>query len=173
MIPADYNEFSKNEDIDLQTFDEQLKILSEQVSYLPENGTKVGEHEGAHFYTIGQRQGLGIGGLKEPPFVIDTDVDKNIVYIGEGKQHPGLYRKGLFIKSQELHWVRPDLKILPGNSIKILSRIRYRQALQKATLHMKETGAYLIFNEDQRGITSGQFAAFYIDDELIGSGVIF
>ena len=172
-ISADYNKFSKYEDIVQLTFDEQLKILSEPFSYLPENGTKVGEHTGAHFYTIGQRQGLGIGGLKEPPFVIGTDVDKNIVYIGEGKQHPGLFRKGLFISKSEIHWVRPDLKVSSGDSIKILSRIRYRQALQKATFYMRSEGAYLIFDEDQRGITSGQFAAFYIEDELIGSGVIF
>ncbi|MCD4792426.1 MAG: tRNA 2-thiouridine(34) synthase MnmA [Bacteroidales bacterium] len=171
-IPTDYNKFSKYENIDMLSFDEQLKILSEPFSYFPESGIKAGEHNGAHFYTIGQRQGLGIGGLKEPPFVIGTDVVKNIVYIGEGKQHPGLFRKGLFISKNEIHWVRPDLEVSPGDSIKILSRIRYRQALQKATLFMRPEGAYLIFDEDQRGITSGQFAAFYIEDELIGSGVI-
>lgn len=152
--------------------DDLLDAYSEVIRYSPHDGIKVGEHKGAHFYTIGQRQGLGIGGLKEPPFVLSIDVDENIVYIGEGKDHRGLFRKGLFIANEELHWIRPDLQVKTGDSLNILSRIRYRQALQKATVHMKETGAYLIFEEEQRGITAGQFAAFYLDDELIGSGVI-
>lgn len=155
-----------NAEIDL------LKHQSRPYIYKPEDGEKVGEHDGAHFFTIGQRKGLGIGGMKQPPFVIETDTINNIIYIGEGKKHPGLFRKGLFISKEELHWIRPDLELKTGEVLETDARIRYRQPLQKAKLHMKTNAAYLIFDEKQRGITSGQFAAFYIGDELIGSGVI-
>lgn len=164
----DYNlpepEGNKEEDL--------LAYWSRGYHYKPADGKVIGKHQGAHFFTIGQRKGLGIGGMKEPPFVLATDTVKNILYIGEGKNHPGLYRKGLFMSKEELHWIRPDLEPAVGETVKILSRIRYRQPLQKAVLYMKEAGAFLIFEEDQRGITSGQFAAFYLEDELIGSGVI-
>ncbi|NOZ36401.1 MAG: tRNA 2-thiouridine(34) synthase MnmA [Chlorobi bacterium] len=172
LIPKDYSEFFKTANYQELRFSEQLKLLAEPYNYSPEDGKIIGRHQGAHFYTIGQRRGLGVGGLKEPPFVLDIDVEKNIVYIGEGKQHPGLYRKGLFIKKDEIHWVRPDLEIYPGKKLKISARIRYRQPLQDAVLYMQQEGAYIIFQNEQRGITSGQFAAFYIGDELIGSGVI-
>ena len=152
--------------------EELLKHYSRSYNYKPENGKVVSEHTGAHFFTIGQRKGLGIGGMKQPPFVIETDTINNIVYIGEGKKHPGLFRKGLFIHKEELHWIRPDLELSVDEILHTDSRIRYRQPLQKAKLFMKKNGAYLIFDKPQRGITSGQFAAFYIDDELIGSGVI-
>ena len=172
LISKDYKEFNKTENYKDLPFNEQLRLLSEPYYYKPENGIKIGKHQGAHFYTIGQRRGLGVGGLKEPPFVLDIDVEKNIVYIGEGKQHPGLYRKGLFIANDEIHWVRPDLKVFPDNALKISARIRYRQPLQDATLYSQKEGIYLVFDQAQRGITSGQFAAFYLNDELIGSGVI-
>jgi len=172
LIPKDYSEFSKTENYQFLSLNEQLTLLSEPYVYKTEIGKVVGKHQGAHFYTIGQRKGLGIGGLKEPPFVLDIDVEKNIVYIGEGKQHPGLYRKGLFIANDEIHWVRQDLTVPVNSSIKISARIRYRQPLQNAELYMQDDGIYLVFEEAQRGITSGQFAAFYIEDELIGSGVI-
>jgi len=172
LIPNELSEFQKTNGYENLEFAEQLKLLSQPYIYYPENGKIVGQHEGAHFYTIGQRRGLGVGGLKEPPFVLDIDVEKNIVYIGEGKQHPGLFRKALFISKQEIHWVRPDLKVEIGKSIYISVRIRYRQPLQKAELYMQKDGIYLVFEQAQRGITSGQFAAFYLDDELIGSGVI-
>ena len=151
---------------------DDLTQISKAFTYNSSEGKKVGEHIGAHFFTIGQRKGLGIGGMKEPPFVIATDIKKNIVYIGEGKQHPGLFRKALFMKKDEIHWIRPDLELSPGDDINILSRIRYRQELQKAKAYMKEEGMYIVFDEKQRGITSGQFAALYIEDELIASGVI-
>ncbi len=172
LIPSDYKEFDKITDYQNLPLPEQLKLLSEPYFYNPEAGKIVGKHQGAHFYTIGQRRGLGVGGLKEPPFVLAVDVEKNIVYIGEGKQHPGLFRKALFISKDEVHWVRPDLKVESGKSLRISARIRYRQPLQDAILYMKEEGIYLVFEQKQRGITSGQFAAFYIADELIGSGVI-
>ncbi len=172
LIPKDYSEFKKTEKYLRLNRKEQLKLLSKPYFYSSEAGKTVGKHHGAHFFTIGQRKGLGVGGLKEPAFVLDIDVKKNIVYIGEGKQHPGLYRKTLFIKKGEEHWVRPDLKIPEGDSLDIFVRIRYRQALQKAVLYAEKEGIYIVFENSQRGITPGQFAAFYLGDELIGSGVI-
>lgn len=140
--------------------------------YRPENGAVVGEHNGAHFYTIGQRKGLGVGGKLEPLFVIAIDVTKNVVYVGMGDDHPGLYRRGLFIKADEMHWVRPDLKLMQDKSAEYMVRIRYRQPLQKATARCTEKGLYITFEQMQRGITAGQFAALYLGDELVGSGVI-
>ena len=134
--------------------------------------SKVGEHQGAQFYTIGQRKGLNVGGKAEPLFVIATDINENIVYVGMGQNHPGLFRKALFINSNEVHWVRPDLKLSIGQHIELMVRIRYRQPLQKATLYSKDEGIYIAFNEPQRGITAGQFASWYDGEELIGSGVI-
>ncbi len=172
LIPDNHPEFNKTDKFEALKLPEQLKLLSEPYNYKPEDGKIIGKHQGAHFYTIGQRRGLGVGGLNEPPFVIDIDVEKNIVYIGEGKQHLGLFRKALFISKEEMHWIRPDLEVFPNKSLKISARIRYRQALQEAILYVQEEGAYIVFEEAQRGITSGQFAAFYLGDELIGSGVI-
>ena len=172
LIPNEHIEFRKTKNADKLELNEKLKLLSEPYFYKPEDGKIVKKHLGAHFYTIGQRRGLGVGGLQEPPFVLDIDVNKNIVYIGEGKQHPGLFRKALFIKKNEAHWVRPDLEVAKNKVLKISARIRYRQQLQNASLYMQEEGIYLVFEEEQRGITSGQFAAFYLEDELIGSGVI-
>ncbi|MCT4664915.1 MAG: tRNA 2-thiouridine(34) synthase MnmA [Flavobacteriales bacterium] len=134
---------------------------------------KIGKHSGAHFYTIGQRKGLGIGGKVEPIFVIATDTQKNIVYVGEGKNHPGLFRNGLKIQESEIHWVRPDMQLKEGESKEFLVRIRYRQELEKCTLYLNNKNLYLIFDRPQRGIAKGQFAAWYLKDELIGSGVIF
>lgn len=149
-----------------------LISLSKPLTYRHTDGKVVGEHQGAHFYTIGQRKGLNVGGKAEPLFVIATDIENNIVYVGMGQSHPGLYRMGLYMNSREVHWVRPDLKTKPGETLSVLARIRYRQPLQKATLHHTDNGYYLIFETPQRGITAGQFAAWYVEDELIGSGVI-
>ena len=140
--------------------------------YKPWNGKVIGEHNGAHFYTIGQRKGLNIGGYEKPLFVLATDVVRNIIYVGEGQDHPGLFRQGLFIPSADLHWVRPDFLMADGEDREFLIRIRYRQPLEKGRIIMTPLGAYILFDEQQRGITSGQFAAWYLDDELIGSGVI-
>ncbi len=135
---------------------------------------KVGEHDGAHFYTIGQRKGLGVGGHVEPLFVIGTDVERNIVYVGEGDGHPGLWRGELSILEQDIHWVRPDLAVAPGESRRFSFRIRYRQPLQGGVLHHlpQGGGARIVFDNPQRGVTPGQFAAFYDGEELVGSGVI-
>lgn len=146
--------------------------LSQPWQYQPEDGILIGTHNGAHFYTIGQRKGLNIGGKKEPLFIIGTDTMRNIIYTGEGKSHPGLYRKGLSISSSAMHWVRPDLQLKQGDSKRFSIRIRYRQSLQKGTLHIMKEASYIVFDKPQRGITSGQFAAWYEGDEVIGSGVI-
>lgn len=155
-----------------EALNEKLKILSTPYAYGPKDGKVVGKHQGAHFLTIGQRKGLNIGGMAKPLFVISTDVENNIVYTGQGEDHPGLYRQALFICNEDIHWVRPDQALQPGDSSDYLVRIRYRQPLQKATLHVFSEGLYIYFEKPQRGITPGQFAAWYAGDELTGSGVI-
>ncbi|HOZ15810.1 MAG TPA: tRNA 2-thiouridine(34) synthase MnmA [Tenuifilaceae bacterium] len=165
-ITAEYYNSIKNSD------ESDLDSLSKPFVYNKSIGKKVGEHQGAQFYTIGQRKGLNVGGKAEPLFVISTDIQENIVYVGMGQNHPGLFRKALFINSNEVHWVRPDLKLSIGQHIELMVRIRYRQPLQKATLYSKDEGIYIVFNEPQRGITAGQFASWYDGEELIGSGVI-
>ena len=135
-------------------------------------GRIVGTHEGAQFYTIGQRKGLGIGGHAEPVFVIATDTEANRVYVGEGHNHKGLSRFCLRVAPEEIHWIRTDLAMVPGEIRRYRVRIRYRQPLQGATLLMRESGLYILFDKPQRGISPGQFAVWYQDDEMLGSGVI-
>ena len=149
-----------------------LSLLCQAFDFGKIEGNKVGEHNGAPFFTIGQRKGLNVGGTKEPLYVLATDTENNIVYVGEGQNHPGLYRKGLFISRPDMHWIRNDLQMETGEERTMYFRIRYRQPLQKGRLIMKEQGAYILFDEPQRGITPGQFAAWYVDGELLGSGVI-
>jgi tRNA-specific 2-thiouridylase len=149
-----------------------LSALTDPYKYEPSSGITIGAHSGAHFFTIGQRKGMNVGGHKEALFVISIDVEKNIVYVGEGQNHPGLNRKGLFIRKDEIHWTRPDLKMNEGEYMDFQVRIRYRQALQSARLYYRENGMYIIFDIPQRGIAPGQFAAWYTADEVIGSGVI-
>lgn len=138
----------------------------------PELGKKVGTHNGAHFFTIGQRRGINVGGNPLPLFVLGIDVNKNIVYVGQGHEHPLLLRKGLFIKSSEIHWIRTDLKMQTNEERTYLVRVRYRQPLQEAILLQKEEGLYIRFKAPQRAIAPGQFAAWYDADNLLGSGVI-
>ena len=152
--------------------EEELAYLSRQINYNTNDGKIVGKHQGAHYFTKGQRKGLAVGGTPEPLFVIDTDVEDNVIYTGQGKNHPGLLKKALFITNEELHWIRKDLSIGINETMEVLARIRYRQPLQNATLHKVEHGLYIEFEEFQSAITEGQFAAWYINDELIGSGVI-
>ena len=136
-------------------------------------GKIVGRHEGAQFYTIGQRKGLNIGGHKDSIFVISTDIEKNIIYVGEGHTHPGLSRLCLRVAPDELHWIRPDLEMAVGETRRSCVRIRYRQPLHDATLLRREDGMYILYDSAQRGITAGQFAVWYAPDgEMIGSGVI-
>jgi tRNA-specific 2-thiouridylase len=144
--------------------------LAEKFVYTPEDGNVVGTHNGAHFFTVGQRKGLAVGGTKEPLFVLATDVQKNSIYVGEGKDHPGLYRTALWIDQADVHWIRPDLET--DQPMKVAARIRYRQPLATATLHPTAAGMYLVFDAPQSAIAAGQFAAWYLDNELIGSGVI-
>lgn len=146
--------------------------LAAPYRYTPGDGVKAGEHDGAHFFTIGQRKGLGVGGKKEPLFVIGTDVERNIVYVGQGQEHPGLFRRALRILPGEMHWISPDRTLEAGGSAPYAMRIRYRQPLQAGVLHVTPEGAYIVFEKPQRGVTPGQFAAWYSGDELVGSGVI-
>jgi tRNA-specific 2-thiouridylase len=157
---------------DNDTPDDVLATFTEPVKYTAASGEIIGIHNGAHFFTIGQRKGMNVGGHKEALFVIGTDVTENIVYVGEGQTHPGLNRKGLFIRNDEAHWIRTDLKMNEGESRDYMLRIRYRQPLQKARLFCRENGIYVIFETLQRGVAPGQFAAWYEGDEVIGSGVI-
>ena len=135
-------------------------------------GKIVGKHDGAQFYTIGQRKGLNIGGHKDSVFVIETDIPNNIIYVGEGHTHKGLSRSCLRVAPDEIHWIRPDLAMTEGEIRRYRVRIRYRQPLQDATVIMRENGLYILFDTPQRGITPGQFAVWYDGDEMIGSGVI-
>jgi len=149
-----------------------LEYYSKDPTYKKEDGSVVGAHQGAHYFTKGQRKGLHVGGTKEPLFVIETDVTENIIYAGEGKAHPGLFRSTLFVKEDELHWVRKDLALDTRQRLKVLARIRYRQELQEAVLYKSEKGLYVDFKNPQSAIQEGQFVAWYLADELIGSGVI-
>jgi tRNA-specific 2-thiouridylase len=150
----------------------KLEALAAPFRYTEKDGKIVGKHNGAHFYTVGQRKGLNVGGMKEPLFVIGTDVERNIIYTGQGDRHPGLYRKALFVAAADIHWIRPDCEMPAGEERRMKVRIRYRQPLQDAVLFRMPEGIYVLFDEPQRGITPGQFAAWYANDELIGSGVI-
>ena len=161
------NDFYMNES-DSKTFVSE----SQKRKYSASDGRIIGVHQGAHFFTVGQRKGLAVGGTPEPLFVIDTDVDENIVYVGQGKEHPGLVRKALKVKVEDIHWVRTDLKILKGEELEVMARIRYRQPLQDAKLILKKEGLYVVFNKNQKAITSGQFVVWYLENELVGSGVI-
>jgi tRNA-specific 2-thiouridylase len=152
--------------------DEALQQITDPIEFDHLNGKIIGEHNGAHFYTIGQRKGMNIGGHKEPLFVIGTDVAKNIIYTGEGHSHPGLNRKGLFIRNEEIHWIRTDKEMKSGEYNDFSVRIRYRQPLQDARVYCRSKGYYVIFKNLQRGIAPGQFCAWYDGEELMGSGVI-
>ena len=159
--------------IDFETKYEELVYNSKKINYTPQIADKaVGKHQGAHYFTTGQRKGLNVGGTKEALFIIGTNVETNEIYTGQGANHPGLYRKTLFISNDELHWIREDLKLEIGEKVVYEVRIRYRQELQNATLYQFENGLFIDFEKPQSAITEGQFAAWYLDNELIGSGVI-
>jgi tRNA-specific 2-thiouridylase len=154
------------------SLEEALSLEAAAINYTPEMGKVVGKHQGAHYFTTGQRKGLNVGGTPEALFVIATNVDTNTIYTGQGSQHPGLFKKALFVDASEIHWVREDLAIKNGETMSVMARIRYRQPLQSATLHQFENGMYVAFDEPQSAITEGQFVAWYLDEELVGSGVI-
>lgn len=151
---------------------EKLDFYTKKYHYQKTQGKEVGLHQGAHYFTKGQRKGLGVGGTPKPLFVLDTDVEENIIYTGQGEDHPGLWRRGLQVSPDEIHWVREDERLKPGETRKVKARIRYRQPLQEAEIHQTETDLFVIFDKPQKAITEGQFVAWYEEDELLGSGVI-
>ena len=152
--------------------EEELDFFATKYQYNKQDGIVVGKHQGAHYFTKGQRKGLAVGGTKEPLFVIDTDVQENIIYVGEGKHHKGLYRNVLFVSNEEEHWIREDLKLKNYQSLDVEARIRYRQPLEKAILHKVHNGIFVEFQNPQSAIQEGQFVAWYKNEELLGSGVI-
>ena len=166
---------SVKQEIDLnevKSKEKQLELLSSPFSFSSDDGEEIGEHHGAYYYTVGQRKGLNIGGFSEPLFVLETDVSKNLIYVGMGESHPALYKKALFVKSNEIHWIREDLKINENETMNVEFRIRYRQPLQSGTIYRFKKGLYILFDKPISSVTSGQFVSWYIDDELIGSGTI-
>jgi len=152
--------------------EQELLFDTRKIDYKPEMGKVVGKHQGAHYFTTGQRKGLNVGGTTDPLFIIATDVVTNTIYTGLGSQHPGLFKKALFVEKSELHWIRPDLALANGETMEVKARIRYRQPLQKAIVYQFEAGMYIAFDAPQSAITEGQFVAWYLEDELVGSGVI-
>nr|WP_294926291.1 tRNA 2-thiouridine(34) synthase MnmA [uncultured Flavobacterium sp.] len=154
------------------SLEDQLKLESQKPNYIPTMGKVVGKHQGAHYFTIGQRKGLNVGGTTDPLFIIATNVETNTIYTGLTNNHPGLFKKALFIEKSEVHWIRNDMALKVGETMEVMARIRYRQPLQKAALHQFEEGMYVRFDEPQSAITEGQFVAWYLENELVGSGVI-
>lgn len=171
QIPSDFEVYQKA----IPTFENkeaELAFFSSKYCYKKTDGKVVGKHQGAHYFTKGQRKGLAVGGTKEPLFVIETDVTENIIFTGEGKNHLGLYRNVLFVANNEIHWIREDLSLKNGETMSLKARIRYRQALENATLYKVTTGLYVEFENQQAAIQEGQFVAWYQNEELLGSGVI-
>ena len=166
------NPIYNQEKLEFSSLEENLEFLSKNKNYTSDIGKVVGKHQGAHYFTVGQRKGLNVGGTKEGLFVLETNVKTNIIFTGQGANHPGLFKNVLFVDLSEVHWIREDLALKNGETIQVMARIRYRQPLQKATLHQFEKGMYVVFDEPQSAITSGQFVAWNIGDELVGSGVI-
>lgn len=176
QIPEDLPEYSQLDalgKISPENLDEKSwKQFSQAVAYHPDQGKIVGTHRGAHFVTIGQRKGLNVGGTGKPLFVIGTDTLANTIYVGLGENHPGLLRHALFVQAKDVHWIREDLMLTEGQSARYQARIRYRQALSPVRLYRHKEGLFCLFEEAQRGIASGQFVAWYRENECIGSGTI-
>lgn len=167
-IKSDWRRFT-----DPKIANDDLESLAKPIGFTVRDGKKIGTHNGAHFYTIGQRKGLGIGGRKESLYILGTDVKANVIYVGEGDSHPGLYRRAIKISLDELHYINPTAEVAKGDSARFMVRIRYRQPLESATLYIRDDSAYILFDEPQRGVAAGQFAALYNGDELVASGVIY
>lgn len=164
------NDFQEANDADVAVTD--VAVLAKKPKYSVADGKVVGKHQGAHYFTKGQRKGLAVGGTPEPLFVIDTDVEENVIYTGQGKNHPGLLRSALFVQEGEVHYIREDLKLQQGEVRETKARIRYRQPLEKAWLHKVEDGLFVSFENPQSAISEGQFVAWYDGEECLGSGVI-
>ena len=171
LISSDFHKYQSSS-LNAKSKELFLAHKSKSLTYKKDDGRVLGSHNGAHFFTIGQRKRLSIGGMKRPLYVISIDTIKNIVYVGEGNDHPGLMRSALFVKRKDVHWVRPDLKLNTGDQLKVTARIRYRQNLQSATLLKTSSGLFVEFQKSQFAITPGQFVAWYLKNELLGSGVI-
>ena len=171
-INADNSIYTATESV-FDTAENELLHQSQKVNYTPQIADKVvGKHQGAHYFTNGQRKGLNVGGTKEALFILGTNVKTNEIYTGQGANHPGLFRSVLFVKQSDIHWVRTDMELKSGQTMTVLARIRYRQELQEATIHQFESGLYVVFKNPQASITEGQFVAWHLENELIGSGVI-
>ncbi len=171
QVPSDSELYNRSTPI-FANKEAELAYFSSKYQYSLDSGKVVGKHQGAHYFTKGQRKGLAVGGTKEPLFVIETDVVENVIYAGEGKNHKGLYRNVLFVTNEELHWIRTDLALKKGESMDVKAQIRYRQKIENATIYKTEKGLYVDFENRQSAITEGQFVAWYLGEELIGSGVI-
>lgn len=170
-IPANSSIYAEEVPV-FETTLEEVSFSAKKFQYNKTDGKVVGNHQGAHYFTKGQRKGLNVGGTPEPLFVIDTDVKENIIYTGQGKSHPGLYRNTVWVKEEEVHWVREDLRINIGETMHVMARIRYRQPLEKAVLYATEAGMFVAFENAQSAVAEGQFVAWYKEEELLGSGVI-
>lgn len=169
-VPSDLDQFKAYQT--LQPIASNIELLSKPFHFELTDGKEVTTHQGAHYYTIGQRKGLHIGGRPEPSFVIGIDTIHNIVYSGQNEQHPGLNRWALKLDENSISWVNKVQEFELKQLLPCLVRIRYRQPLQKATLLKNDTGCYILFENKQKGIAPGQFAAWYNGEELLGSGVI-
>ncbi|NQY05598.1 MAG: tRNA 2-thiouridine(34) synthase MnmA [Flavobacteriaceae bacterium] len=170
-IPETYSEYKRTIP-EFTSKENELAFYSEKATYSSSDGKTVGKHQGAHFFTVGQRKGLAVGGTPEPLFVIATDVNENVVYAGQGKNHKGLLRRTLYVKAGEFHWIREDLRLKPDQTLEVMARIRYRQPLEKAIVYCFDHGVYVDFENKQHAITEGQFVACYIENELVCSGII-
>jgi tRNA-specific 2-thiouridylase len=165
-VPADASLFYADDSC------EEVEEKTRSYVFSPTMGKNIGTHQGAHYYTVGQRKGLGIGGKALPLFILETDAETNTIYVGQGEDHPGLNRYGLRVKRNDIHWLRSDLAMKTGEKRKYQGRIRYRQELCECTLILRDEALHVVFEIPQKGIAAGQFVAWYEGDELIGSGVI-
>ena len=173
VIKVDNNFITSNkEESDFESNKSYLESLCTPQIFSETDGKYIGDHNGAFFYTVGQRKGLDIGGFKDPLFVIMKDIDKNILYVGMGSDHPALFKKALFISKKDIHWVRNDLALEPNETMEVYFRVRYRQPLERGKIFMYKSGLFILFDRPISSIASGQFASWYIENELIGSGVI-
>ena len=169
-IPSNSKLFDKK--INFVDENDRLLSLTNQIDYSLSDGKIIGKHDGAHYYTIGQRKGLAIGGYKEPLFVISTNTETNEIFVGEGKNHPGLSKKALKVKFSEVNWVNDDYNFENIRDLNLKARIRYRQKLQKISVYKHLDYLYVEFEDFQTAITKGQFLAIYDNSQLIASGVI-
>ena len=165
---------SKLYDNQIKFIDENERLLSltDEIDYTLSDGKIIGKHNGAYYYTIGQRKGLAIGGYKDPLFVISTNTQTNEIFVGEGKNHPGLIKKALKVKFSNVNWVNDYYNFENLGDLKLKARIRYRQKLQKISVYKHLDYLYVEFEDFQSAVTKGQFLAIYDNSQLIASGVI-